>query len=368
MPIYEGMYLMATIQTKTVYVGLSGGVDSAVAAYLLQKQGYVVTAVFMQNWDQQACSAHQDLVDAQVVCEHLGIPLEVVNFANAYWNEVFEQFLAAHKQGLTPNPDILCNSKIKFKHFLHYARDRGADYIATGHYARLVDNDRGRVLAIPRDKSKDQTYFLHALNQDQLRDVIFPLADLDKASVRELAKAQQLPVHAKKDSMGICFIGNKNYQAFLEEYMLARPGDIVDEKGHLLGRHKGLIFYTLGQRKGIGIGGEKARPDAAWYVAEKDFLHNRLIVVQGGEHPLLFRHHLYCAHIHWIGCPPEEGASLTAKIRYRQLSQVCHIEEVSGGYRIVFSEPQRAITPGQYVVFYQNEYCLGGGEIRLTLS
>lgn len=358
---------MATIQTKSVYVGLSGGVDSAIAAFLLQKKGYAVTAVFMQNWDQQACSAHQDLVDAQAVCDHLGIALEVVNFANAYWNEVFEQFLAAHKQGLTPNPDILCNSKIKFKHFLHYARAEGADYIATGHYARLIDHDSGRILAIPKDTSKDQTYFLHALNQDQLRDVIFPLADWDKAAVRALAKAECIPVHAKKDSTGICFIGNKDYHAFLEEYMLARPGDIVDCEGQLLGRHKGLIFYTLGQRKGIGIGGDKMRSNDAWYVSEKDFLHNRLVVVQGGEHPSLFRDYLYCPHIHWIGEPPQEGVQLRAKIRYRQSSQTCHIESLKAGVRVVFAEPQRAVTPGQYVVFYQNDQCLGGGEIRLTL-
>jgi tRNA-specific 2-thiouridylase len=367
MPIYEEAYPMATIQTKTVYVGLSGGVDSAVAAYLLQKQGYAVTAVFMQNWDQQACSAHQDVIDAQAVCDHLGIPLEVVNFAHAYWNEVFEQFLAAHKQGLTPNPDILCNSKIKFKHFLHYARERGADHIATGHYARLIDHGTERILAIPQDANKDQTYFLHALNQDQLRDVIFPLADWDKTEVRALAKAQQLPVYAKKDSTGICFIGNKNYQAFLEEYMLARPGDIVDDEGRLLGRHKGLIFYTLGQRKGIGLGGDNQRLDAAWYVAEKDFLQNRLVVVQGGAHPHLLRDHLYCPHIHWIGTAPAIGEALTAKIRYRQSAQDCHIESAVGGYRVVFAEPQRAVTPGQYVVFYQGSHCLGGGEIRLTL-
>jgi len=358
---------MTNKKQKKVFVGLSGGVDSAVAAHLLLQQGYNVTAVFMQNWDQesqQGCTAEQDLADALTISAKLNIPIEVVNFATNYWDEVFEEFLTAHKHGLTPNPDILCNSKIKFKHFLNFAINNGADFIATGHYAAITNESGLYSLQVPSDRNKDQTYFLHALNQMQLSRSLFPLAHLCKEEVRDIAHKLSLTVHDKKDSTGICFIGNKNYNKFLSEYMLARPGKIVSAAGDLLGSHKGLIYYTIGQRKGIGLGGDRAFDPDPWYVVDKEHKSNRLIVAQGTENPLLYKKNLTCTDIHWIkGKEADLPLRCTAKVRYRQQAQICTIEKKDKCYVVSFEMPQRAVTPGQYIVFYDNKLCLGGAVI-----
>ena len=352
---------------KKVFVGLSGGVDSAVSAYLLLQLGYDVTAVFMQNWEQESqegCTADQDLADAMAISAKLNIPLQVVNFATNYWDEVFEEFLTAHKHGLTPNPDILCNSKIKFKHFLNFALNNGADFIATGHYAAVVEEGGLYKLQVPRDLKKDQTYFLHALNQSQLSKSLFPLADLCKDEVRKVANKLLLTVHDKKDSTGICFIGNKNYNKFLSEYMLARAGEIVSATGDILGKHNGLIYYTIGQRRGIGIGGDSDYDPDPWYVVAKDQLANKLIVAQGTDNPLLYRKHLICRDIHWIsGKAASMPLKCSAKVRYRQQAQICMVEKIDGKYHVDFEKRQRAITPGQYLVLYDADSCIGGGVI-----
>ena len=343
------------------------------AALLLQQQGYKVEGLFMKNWDEddgtEYCTAKQDLEDARAVSERLGIKLHSANFAAEYWDNVFEHFLSEYKAGRTPNPDILCNKEIKFKAFLEYAQHLGADYIATGHYARLQrENGKTRLLR-GLDENKDQSYFLHAVSGTQLGKALFPVGELKKPAVRQLAQQHNLITHDKKDSTGICFIGERRFKDFLEQYLPAQSGDIVSSEGELIGQHQGLMYHTIGQRQGLGIGGIKGQPEAPWYVARKDLANNQLIVVQGADHPLLFSAGLTVDSIDWI---TKNEVSLpyqcTAKIRYRQTDQRCTITPAESGYRVLFDRPQRAVAAGQSAVFYNQDVCLGGGVITQTIS
>jgi len=361
---------MAKQDTKII-VGLSGGVDSSVAAYLLLQQGYQVEGLFMKNWegddDDEHCSAAQDLADVQAVCAKLSIPLHTVNFSEEYWDNVFKHFLAEYQAGRTPNPDILCNREIKFKAFLDYALAHGADYIATGHYVRCDNNNGPYQLLKGLDPDKDQSYFLYTLGQKALQHSLFPVGELLKSDVRAIAKKQGFINHNKKDSTGICFIGERKFKAFLNEYLLAKPGDIVTTEGEVIGRHDGLMFHTLGQRQGLKIGGLKGKSEIPWYVVDKDIANNQLIVAQGNEHPLLFAQSLIAEQMHWISETkiPDE-LTCTAKIRYRQDDQPCQLTRMDDEqFKVTFKEKQRAITPGQSVVFYQGPLCLGGGVIRV---
>jgi len=357
--------------SHNVIIGMSGGVDSSVAALLLKQQGHRVRGVFMKNWagddTEEHCSAADDLADARQVCETLGIPLQGVNFADQYWERVFEYFLQEYAAGRTPNPDILCNREIKFKAFLDYALAQGADYIATGHYARIGrDGDRYTLLR-GKDANKDQSYFLYTLGQEQLRHSLFPVGELAKPQVRALAAQHRLVTCNKKDSTGICFIGERHFRNFLKRYLPAQPGEIRTPEGELLGRHEGLMYYTLGQRQGLGIGGIKGHEGAVWYVADKDLDNNILIVVNGHEHPLLYRRRLTAIELHWTaGAAPALPLRCTARTRYRQADAPCEVEALdeNGGCRVTFDTPQWAVTPGQSVVFYQGEECLGGGIIQ----
>ena len=354
---------------EKIIVGMSGGVDSSVSAYLLLQQGYDVEGLFMKNWEEddseEYCSAAVDLADAQQVCERLGIRLHTVNFSSEYWDNVFEYFLREYRSGRTPNPDIICNREIKFKAFLDHAQRLGARRIATGHYVRV--RRRGDYFELLRglDANKDQSYFLYALDQHQIGHALFPVGELDKAEVREIARQQQFSVAAKKDSTGICFIGERKFRDFLERFIAAQPGEIVSLDGSLLGGHDGLMYYTLGQRQGLGIGGTESGSEEPWYVADKDLERNRLIVVQGHDHPALFHSHCRVSQLHWIAREIDApGSELTAKIRYRQLDSACRLESLDGSSAVVeFAAPQRAITPGQALVFYAGEQCLGGGVI-----
>lgn len=338
-------------------------------ALLLKENGYPVEAAFMKNWEEEDetgfCPASIDFADAQAVCDKLQIELHSINFAKEYWESVFTYFLNEYRAGRTPNPDILCNREIKFKVFLNYARQRGAELLATGHYARNRLQDGEYQLLKGLDPFKDQSYFLHALNQEQLAHSLFPIGQLAKAEVRALAKKAGLPTHAKKDSVGICFIGERKFKAFLNEYLPAQPGDIESDQGKVLGQHEGLMFYTLGQRQGLRIGGQKDKEEAPWYVLAKDLKRNVLVVGQGQEHPQLYSQILTAEQVHWIGRPPQDfPLRCKAKTRYRQADQPCRVEvEAQGRYRVSFEEPQRAVTPGQSVVFYEGEVCLGGGVI-----
>lgn len=345
---------------------MSGGVDSSVSALLLKEAGHIVEGVFMKNWEEDDtdtdCPASRDMEDAQAVCDQLQIELHRVNFSNEYWTHVFTHFLAEYQAGRTPNPDILCNKEIKFKAFLHYARKRGADYIATGHYARKQNTSE---LLKGRDLNKDQSYFLYALDQEQLAHSLFPLGDLTKESVRKLAAKAGFKNHAKKDSTGICFIGERKFKTFLNDYLPSKPGVIETTDGTIVGQHDGLMFYTHGQRQGLKIGGLKNSSEAPWYVVKKDLIRNVLIVAQGAENPLLYAHSLIANQIHWIsGNLPAFPLTISAKTRYRQKDQACIIYPLDEKqYKIDFKEPQRAITPGQSVVFYEGDACLGGGII-----
>jgi tRNA-specific 2-thiouridylase len=351
----------------SVIVGLSGGVDSAVSAYLLREQGYAVEGLFMKNWDEddntEYCTAKADLADAEAVCRQLGIRLHTANFAAEYWDNVFEHFLAEYKAGRTPNPDVLCNREIKFKVFAEYAATLGAQMIATGHYAR-VSTSGGRVrLLTGKDPGKDQTYFLHAVPGAQLERCLFPVGELPKSEVRSIAREQGFGVAAKKDSTGICFIGERRFADFLKRYLPARPGEIRSAEGRLLGEHHGLMYYTLGQRQGLGIGGVSGFAEEPWYVVDKVLENNTLVVAQG-MHPALLSRGLRCSGLHWIDGVPAEGA-LCARIRYRQADQPCALSICDEGEgTVMFEQAQRAVTPGQYVVFYQGEHCLGGGVIE----
>jgi len=352
-----------------VIVGLSGGVDSSVAALLLQEQGYEVHGVFMKNWEETFepgyCSAGEDLEDARAVCEDLAIPLHCVNFVQEYQDRVFRYFLAEYRAGRTPNPDVLCNKEIKFRAFLDYAKRLGADFIATGHYARRLDYQGQSHLLKGRDAGKDQSYFLYLLDQTQLAQALFPVGDLHKTQVREIAEQAGLVTHDKKDSTGICFIGERKFREFLHHYLPARPGMMCTPDGTVVGEHMGLMFYTLGQRQGLGIGGQADGSGQPWYVLDKDLARNVLIVGQGGQHPLLFHRRLRASQLHWIaGEAPSPPFACRAKTRYRQPEQACVIETLAAEHcQVTFAEPQRALTPGQSVVFYDTDECLGGGVI-----
>ncbi len=349
-----------------VVVGMSGGVDSSVAALLLKERGFEVVGLFMKNWedddDEEYCTSRQDLVDAVSVAEVLGIEIEAVNFSREYRERVFSHFLAEHRAGRTPNPDVLCNAEIKFKAFLDHALGMGADWIATGHYAQVREVHGKYQLLKAEDGTKDQSYFLYRLNQEQLGRTLFPLGRLYKREVREIARRAGLPVHDKKDSTGICFIGERPFREFLGRYLPQQPGPIETPEGKVVGRHVGLMFYTLGQRHGLGIGG----PGAPWYVAGKDLARNALIVVQGQDHPLLWRDSLTCADLSWVsGEAPRCHWVYAAKTRYRQPDAPCTIEAIVDGRATVrFAAPQWAVTPGQSVVIYESRVCLGGGLIE----
>ncbi len=357
-------------KTKII-VGMSGGVDSSVAAWLLREQGFQVEGLFMKNWEHDDkpgyCAAAFDLADAQAVCDQLQIPLHSVNFSEEYWNHVFQHMLSEYEQARTPNPDVLCNKEIKFHAFLNHALALGADYIATGHYARVDVKDGHARLYKAKDREKDQTYFLNAVNASALLKTRFPLGDYLKTEVRELAKQAGLVTHAKKDSTGICFIGEKRFKSFLNEFMLAKPGEIRSTTGERLAQHDGLMFYTLGQRQGLNIGGTREGLDAPWYVVDKDIPNNTLLVAQGSQHPMLYAQGLLCGPIHWITPAADECYPLTcfSKTRYRQTEQACVISPADAEQHVVmFSSPQRAVTPGQYIVFYDKNECLGGAVIE----
>jgi len=362
---------MTTKTNPKVIVGMSGGVDSSVSAYLLQQQGYQVEGLFMKNWDEddgtEYCTALADLADAQAVCDKLGIHLHTANFASEYWDNVFEHFLEEYKAGRTPNPDILCNREIKFKAFLEYAQLLGADKIATGHYTRCGERDGKAALLKGLDPNKDQSYFLHQVGSQELAMTLFPVGELEKPKVREIADMLELATAKKKDSTGICFIGERRFSDFLKRYLPAQPGKIVTPDGDSIGEHQGLMYYTLGQRQGLGIGGLADYPEIPWFVAGKNLTTNELIVVQGQENALLYSDWLFASEIFWIsGSPPQLPLNCHAKVRYRQADQACTLEPFEGGYRVIFKEKQRAVTPGQSLVLYQNELCLGGGVIEYS--
>ncbi len=353
-----------------VIVGLSGGVDSAVAALTLKQQGYDVSGIFMQNWEADRedpfCTAEQDLSDAKAICDQLGIPLQTANFAKEYWDNVFQYCLDEFAAGRTPNPDIWCNREIKFKAFLDHALALGADFLATGHYARIKKIDRHYCLLKSADANKDQTYFLYTLGQKQLAHSIFPIGELQKSAVRKIAQQANFINYAKKDSTGICFIGERKFKDFLNEFLLAQPGNMETPEGKHVGKHDGVMFYTIGQRKGLNIGGRQDANELPWYVLGKDVKRNVLIVGQGDDHPMLYRDHLTCEQVHWISeQSPQFPLHCSAKIRYRQTDQACRVTQQDNNcYEVNFEQPQRAITPGQSVVFYDGDRCLGGGVIR----
>ena len=353
---------------ERVVVGMSGGVDSAVAALLLKRAGWEVVGLFMKNWedddDDEYCSTRQDLIDAAAAADVIGVDLEAVNFSAEYKDRVFAEFLREYSAGRTPNPDVLCNAEIKFKAFLDHAMRLGASRIATGHYARIKQAGEKFELLRGLDAGKDQSYFLHRLNQQQLSRVMFPVGELKKSEVRRLALDAGLPNHAKKDSTGICFIGERSFREFLNRYLPKAPGPIKTPEGRVVGEHIGLAFYTIGQRKGIGIGGMANMKGEAWYVADKRVASNELIVVQGHDHPLLMKKALSASDASWVAGTAPEKKSATAKTRYRQADAPCSLERVvESDIRVGFEAPQWAVTPGQSVVLYQGDVCLGGGII-----
>lgn len=352
--------------SKTVVVGMSGGVDSSVAAYLLKKQGYNVIGLFMMNWEESgpdsACSADEDFADVRRVCGTLGIPYYSVNFAKQYLDRVFEHFLSEYRAGRTPNPDVLCNREIKFGPFREYALNLGADYIATGHYCGIEHKDGITRLKKAADTGKDQTYFLNQVREYQLNNVLFPLAEMPKPEVRAIAEREGLATAKKKDSTGICFIGERNFRKFLQEYLPAKPGKIKTLNGETVGEHSGLMYYTLGQRKGLNIGG-KSGEEGRWFVVEKDLKNNILYVSHGDETPL-YSKACRVTGLNWIGYMPERTQLCSAKFRYRQPEQKVKLELDGDSALVEFETPQRAVTEGQYAVFYDETYCLGGGVIE----
>jgi tRNA-specific 2-thiouridylase len=365
-PIHKG---------KKVIVGMSGGVDSSVSAYLLMQQGYQVEGLFMKNWEEddtdEYCAAADDLKDAQAVCDKLGIKMHTVNFASEYWDNVFEYFLAEYKAGRTPNPDIMCNKEIKFKAFLEFADEiLDADFIAMGHYVRRRDNSDGTVQMLRGvDGNKDQSYFLYTLSHEQVARSLFPVGELEKHEVREIAKKMGLITHDKKDSTGICFIGERKFTDFLATYLPAQPGNIETPEGEVIGKHQGLMYHTLGQRKGLGIGGLKDSNEDPWYVVEKDLLRNVLIVGQGGNHPRLMSSGMTVNQLDWVDRKgPSNNSKLAVKTRYRQADVSCTlIYNDDASITVTFDEPVAAVTPGQSAVFYDGEICLGGGIIDSLL-
>lgn len=348
-----------------VIVGMSGGVDSSVTAYLLKQQGYQVSGLFMKNWEEddteEYCAAATDLKDAAQVCDRLDIPLHEVNFAHEYWENVFEHFLQEYKAGRTPNPDILCNKEIKFKEFLLQAEALGAQFIATGHYAANGIHNGVSQLLRGTDENKDQSYFLYTLQQHQLQKSLFPLGELEKPAVRTIAEEQGFVTHNKKDSTGICFIGERRFKDFLSTYLKPNPGLMINTQGNSVGQHDGLMYYTLGQRQGLNIGG----PGEAWYVAAKDISSNELLVVQGHDHPAMLTQTISASELSWVsGQPLEVGEKITAKTRYRQADNICTVVSINEqSISVRFEQKQRAVTPGQALVFYQGRLCLGGATI-----
>jgi tRNA-uridine 2-sulfurtransferase len=356
-----------------VIVGMSGGVDSSVSALLLQQQGFQVEGLFMKNWEEDDgtdyCTAKQDFADAQAVADRLGIRLHAANFAAEYWDGVFEHFLQEYAAGRTPNPDILCNREIKFRAFLDYALGLGADRIATGHYARVVHSSNVATLHKATDTDKDQTYFLHAVTGSALSRTLFPLGELTKSRVRQIAAEHDLITHDKKDSTGICFIGERRFRDFLARYLPTQPGVIEDLSGRGLGQHQGLMYHTIGQRQGLGIGGVALAGEAPWYVVGKNLQRNVLYVAQGKEHPALFASGLRAGQAQWVaGEAPQMPLRCKAKIRYRQADQDCWVNVTDVHLDVRFDSPQRAITPGQSVVFYRETECLGGATIEQALE
>jgi tRNA-specific 2-thiouridylase len=361
------------MRSEFVIVGMSGGVDSSVAAKLLIEQGYRVEGLFMKNWDETDdvayCTAKEDRDDALQVCEELEIPLHQVNFAKQYWDQVFQFFLDEYRAGRTPNPDVMCNKEIKFSVFLDYALKLGASKIATGHYTRCAKTGDHYQLLKAVDNNKDQSYFLHRLGQRELSFSLFPLGEISKPAVRTIATESGFDNHQKKDSTGICFIGERRFRDFLAKYLPAQPGKIKKLDGDILGEHHGAFYYTIGQRQGLGIGGRKDGGEDPWYVVDKNVVENTLTVVQGQDHPALFKTHLRAGQLHWIDNAPETPYTCTAKIRYRQQDQACIIEDLNTvDCTVRFEQPQRAVTTGQSVVFYQNERCLGGGIIEQAFN
>jgi tRNA-specific 2-thiouridylase len=353
---------------STIAVGMSGGVDSSVSAYLLKQAGFKVFGLFMKNWEEAdakgQCNASKDQEDAAKVCDVLNIPFYTVNFTEEYYQEVFQDLLKGLKEGLTPNPDILCNKEIKFKVFLKKALALGADYLATGHYCQKINEGNTYYLNKGADSNKDQTYFVYTLTQKELRHVLFPIGHLDKSQVRMLAKQALLPTFAKKDSTGICFIGKRNFKDFISQYIPSKKGPILTTDGNLVGEHYGAIYYTLGQRKGLGVGGE----GEAWFVVDKDIKNNTLYVAQGQDHPRLYKTYLKASMLSFVDKTPETFPYVcSAKIRYRQEDQSCTIEKIENDTMYVsFELPQRAVTTGQSIVFYNGKRCLGGGIIKET--
>jgi len=363
----------APSETKVI-VGMSGGVDSSVSAYLLQQEGYQVEGLFMKNWEEddteEYCAAAQDLEDAKAVCEKLGIKLHTINFATEYWDNVFEYFLAEYKAGRTPNPDIMCNKEIKFKAFLEFAcEDLDADYIATGHYVqRQFRNNKWSMLR-GLDSNKDQSYFLYTLSHEQVGRTLFPVGNIEKPKVREIAEQANLITHNKKDSTGICFIGERKFKDFLAQYLPAQPGNIENPEGEVIGKHDGLMYHTLGQRKGLRIGGLANAGEEPWYVVEKDLIRNVLIVGQGHNHPRLFSKGLIGNQLHLVNRNElNDPIKCTVKTRYRQDDVACNLSPMANGeYLVMFDEQQSSVTPGQSVVFYQDDVCLGGGIINTLI-
>ncbi|MFT5133308.1 MAG: tRNA-specific 2-thiouridylase [Gammaproteobacteria bacterium] len=359
--------------SEKIIVGISGGVDSSVAALLLKEQGYELEALFMKNWDEKSadgsCMWETDVEDAMRVCDTLKIPINTVDLSREYWDGVFTDFLKEYKAGRTPNPDILCNQEVKFRAFLEHSLALGADKIATGHYSRVIPSEGTHSLYKGLDGNKDQSYFLCRLEQNQLARTLFPLGELEKPQVRQLATNAGLITHDKKDSTGICFIGERPFREFLSQYIPIKNGEIMTVDQQIVGQHDGVYFYTLGQRQGLGIGGVKGASDDPWYVVAKDTIKNTLTVAQGHNHPLLFSKGLSASNLHWIsGSAPKLPFSCLAKTRYRQADQACSIEEIEENTaRVLFHLAQRAVTPGQYVVFYDDGgCCLGSGVIDTT--